>query len=185
MSALAAAVLMLITGSHAPRVALLDLSPRAEVSPRSFAIVRNAMRDELRARGVDVVVSTATYESLQRHDNLADYVVEITNVQHEGGDGPVRGVIGAGPAGVEVSTMRGTAQAEMRLFDGRTLELIDSYALESDSSGLAPTAIGVGNREVFASVLVLPIFEQAYARNAARKVGRDAARRIAEHIARQ
>ena len=184
MSAFAAAVLMLITGSHAPRIALLDLSPSARVNARSFAIVRNAMRDELRAHGFEVVVSAATYDSLRRHDDLADYVVEITEIDHGGQPGAVEAAIGVGHAGVEVSSMTATAHAEMRLFDGRTLDLIDSYALESDSSGLVPVSIGAGDGGFFLSAFVLPIFEHAHARNAARKVGRDAAKRIAEQIAR-
>jgi len=184
MNALLAAALLLITGSHAPRIALLDLSPRADASMPAFRVVRESLRDELRAKGFDVVLTQETYDSLRRHDDIADYYIDISDAAHDAAPEPVSVNVGTRGAGVEVGAVTGVASAQVRLFDGRTLDLIHSYDLEHHSSGLAPTAIGTGSRGFFASIFIAPIFERAQMRNAARAVARDAARRIAIDLAR-
>jgi len=180
------ALLMIVTGAahSSPRIALLDLSPRADVNVPAYRMVRESLRDELRTQGFDVVMTTVTYDSLQRHDNIADYYVEITSAERDAGQDGVSVGVGTRGAGVEVGAVTGVAHAELRLFDGRTLDLIRSYDLENHSTGLAPTSIGTGGRNVFASIFIAPIFERVQMRNAARAVARDAARRIAGDLAR-
>jgi hypothetical protein len=66
----------------------------------------------------------------------------------------------------------------MRLYDGRTLELIDRFDLRQRRTTLAPTGIGVG-RMPFVGWIAVPLVQRAQYRAAAREVARDAADRIA------
>ena len=182
--AIAAPIFAIDTRSRVTRIALLDLSSRATVNRDSFHAVRDSLRHELHARGFDAFVIDATYETLRRDSHLADYYIEIADVRRSGGGDNVTIGIGGDHGVIGISDVSATAAATLWLFDGRTFDVINSYDLESRSSGLAPASIGTGGHTFFASFFILPLFEQVHARNAARKVGRDAGARIANEIAR-
>jgi hypothetical protein len=185
MAISAVPLLAIDTRSRVTRIALLDLSPRANVSSDAFRTVRETLCNDLRSRGFDAFVVEETYESLRRDSHIADYYIEIAGVRRWGGGDNLNVSIGGDLGGVGISDVSGTAAAQLWLLDGRSFDVITSYELESRSSGLAPSTIGAGRGGFFASIFILPIFEQAHVRKAARTVARHAAERIANEIARR
>lgn len=155
------------TESRAVRICVL-----AETTDGVPSLLGSALRE----RGVNAFSRLGSIRDAERGDVPdADYYVEIVDPREvssaAGGAG-----IGVGPASVEVAAVVGSASAEMRLYDARTLALIDSCRLERESARLAPTAIGLGGRSLFAWI-PLPLPRHG-ARSAARAVASAAADRI-------
>ena len=133
---------------------------------------------ELASRGFDAFQVKATFEDAQRGGAPgADYYVEIvsshTTQRQTAGIGA-----GVGPVGVEVGVVVARVAAELRLYDGRTFALLETYDLRQRNTAVAPTAVGLGTRSVWASVM-LPFVQYGQYRSAAHALAREAAARIA------
>jgi hypothetical protein len=140
------------------------------------AVTRSLQR-ELRARGIDAVDAGITFDDLQREQRIdADYFVEVVSSDADGG--PFGGIgVGGDHVGVDISVIVSRVAAQLRLYDGRTLQLIDTYDMQRSAKAVMPTAIGVGGRHVGLWV-ALPFVHYARYRAAARAVAADAATAI-------
>ena len=140
--------------------------------------VSRSLQRELRLRGIDAVDAGLTVEEMQRDPRVeADYFVDVTSGAADGG--PYGGIgLGGRNAGVDVSVVVSRVAAQLRLYDGRTLELIDTYEMQRRATAVLPTAVGVGGRHV-GLWIALPFVQYARYRAAARAVAADAAAAIA------
>ncbi len=139
--------------------------------------VQTDLRSELRDRGFDAFDARMTFDELRRGQTTADYYVEI--VSGHALNNPVGGVgSGAGGIAVEVAVVVSRVAAQVRLYDGRTLDLIQNYDLHQNRTAVVPTAIGVGSRSVW-FFAAIPFFHYGQYRAAAHDVARAAAERIA------
>ncbi len=136
------------------------------------------LQRELRSRGLDAFDARLTYDDVVRDGRTdADYYVEV--VSSDAAAAPVGGVgIGNRNVGVDVAVVISRVAATLRLYDGRTLELIDTLDLRRNSSALMPTAIGIGGDRV-SLWLAIPFVQYSRYRAAARAVAQDAAEQIA------
>jgi len=173
-----------VTGSSTPaagsRIGVLRMSDRYSYGAEQTiaTTVQTELRNELRARGFEAFDAQTTLDELSRGkaDN-ADYYVEIvssrgTNDQYGSVD------VAAGAVGAELSIITSRVAAEVRLYDGKSLELVDPFDLHDDRTALLPTSVGVGGRHVFAAIAI-PFVGYAQYRRAARVVARHAATLIA------
>lgn len=132
--------------------------------------VRNTVAAELvsqlRQRGFDAF----ELEEAIRGD--AHFVVEIV-----GGDPSTTeyGSVGVnnGGGGLALGVLVARVAAEVRVYDGNTLELLSSDHLVRRSSGIVPTGLGIESGPLFAFV-ALPFIERAKLRRVARAAARDA-----------
>ena len=144
----------------------------------ALAVTRNLAR-ELRERGVDANDVRYTYDELRNDDSVsADYFIEVVRGD---ADAAPRGGIGVGDysVGVDISVVVAHVAARLNLYDGRTLELIDSYDFQRRATSVMPTGIGVGRRNLGLWV-ALPFVQMARYRAAARAVATEAADVIVE-----
>lgn len=159
------------------REALLD---RAAVAD----LMTGYLRDELRDRGFDAFEAETNLDDLARGKKAAgaDYYVEIGAGTSDG-----RPYGGAGVAGshieVGVALIVAEVSAELRLYDGRTLDLVLAEPLHRRNRSVAPVSVGVGSRSFF-TMLGLPVLSRLQFRSAAHAVARDAAAAIADELAR-
>lgn len=165
------------------RIGVLAMRERYVSGPEAAVAERVASRltSELRQRGFDATSLRQTYEELDRHDaGNAEWYVEVVSSDSDasqlGGLG-----IGSRHVGAEVAVVVSRVAAGMRLYDGHTLELVDTFDLRKRGTALFPTAIGVSGRHVW-TYLAVPIFEYARYRALAGAVAREAAGLIAGAI---
>jgi hypothetical protein len=142
--------------------------------PRNCVV--QALRDELRHRGFEVVDVPATLEEVGLDpDRDADYYVDVAsdgNTDDYGGVG-IGGYHGSVSMGVLVSRVA----ADMRVYRGRTLEVLDTASVAKKNMAVLPTSVGVGGANVFA-VFAMPFVERAQVRSVARAAAREMADRI-------
>jgi hypothetical protein len=161
---------------HPARIAVLlpaDTQARADESPASDEVTRYLAR-ELRQRGFDAFDADRTYDEAVRDGaGDADYAIEIIGEDSRSVD---RGGVGVGGrhGEVSISVLTSRVAAELRVYDGQTMELIASEDLSRRSTALLPTSVGLGGRAFFAWV-ALPFVERAQMRGVARAAARDAA----------
>src|SRR5205814_1510330 len=88
------------------------------------ASIGKYLREELQKAGFDAFLTNVTYDDLSRNaTTAADYYVEVASSDSSAGSkGGVD--IGTGPVVVDISVVVAHVAAEVRLYDGRTLELI-------------------------------------------------------------
>ena len=143
--------------------------------------IRKHLREELHKGGFDSFDAGVSIDDLSRGDSSnADYYVEIAS--SDTNSGAVGGVgVGGGAVAVDISLVIAHVAAEVRLYDGRTLELIHRFELDKSKRSIAPTGVGIGGRNLFAWIAV-PFVEMAQFRSAARGVARDAATRITDYV---
>lgn len=110
--------------------------------------VQQDLRTELRALGFDAFDAGVTFDDLRRGDgSSADYYVEI--VSSRAGDLPLGGVgIGGRDIAVDLAVVVSRVAAQVLLYDGRTLDLLERYDLAQSRTTVLPTAIGLGGRSV-------------------------------------
>jgi hypothetical protein len=161
------------------RIGVLRMSDRYTHGPEQTVAktVQADLRNELRDRGFDAFDARVTFDELRRGTPNADYYVEIVSshtLNH-----PIGGV-GAGQIGiaVEVAVVVSRVAAEMRLYDGRTLDLIESYDLRKDKTAVVPAAIGMGNTRLWLFAAI-PFLQYGQYRAAAHEVAAEGAARIA------
>ncbi|MEO8218150.1 MAG: hypothetical protein ABI718_13810 [Acidobacteriota bacterium] len=144
--------------------------------------VPNFLRDELRRSGYQADVADMSFDELQsgQRESLhpTDYYLEVVwsdagagDIVEGGGGGP----IGNTNVGAGVAIVYAHAIAEMRLYDGRSLHLIDTYHLESTHVGPDLDGIGFFWRYFYIS---LPIRTNAPLRAAAHDLARQATDRL-------
>jgi hypothetical protein len=133
----------------------------------------------LHKRGFEAFDTQRTYDDARNGDAPpAAFYVEVVGAR--AGDREAAGVgIGAGNVYTTVGVVVSRVAAEVRLYDGKTLALIDRWDLSKKSTTVAPTSVGLGGRFVWAE-LALPFVRYGQYRNAAHDVAREAAARIAE-----
>jgi hypothetical protein len=185
-------VLVLVAAITVPAFALTSpphpgdrigvLRSSADYDYRAEHIVANTvqidLRRELRKLGFDAFDTRLTYDTMLRSGpGNADFYVEV--VSGSAADRPIGGVGGsAGGVAVEVAVVVAWVAAEVRLYDARTLNLVERYDLQKKKTAVVPTAIGVGGRSVWAAIF-LPLVQYGQYRAAAHDVARQAAVRIA------
>ncbi|HUP49675.1 MAG TPA: hypothetical protein VNA04_12890 [Thermoanaerobaculia bacterium] len=181
MFAVMASAALAFDPSVAPgdRIAVLGTAGYHDVPvPAPVAsLLRGYLVRELRGEEFDAFDTRLTHADLLRGEREdADYYVEI--VTGYGTDDPYGGVAVAGRhAAVEIGVVVSRVIAEMRIYDGRTLELIDQVDVQAHDTGVVPTAVGIGGRH---GIWVgLPVMRAMRHRAAAREAARNAAQSIA------
>ena len=147
-------------------------------------IVAAYLTNALKGRGLDAFDVRMKLTDLRTDERVdADYYVEIVDGD---GDAGSYGGIGVGNRTIEVdvAVVVSRVAAKMRLYDGRTLELVDEYDLQRSNTTLLPTAVGIGGRHV-AAWIALPFVQYARYRSAARAVAGEAAQMIAVEASKQ
>ena len=146
--------------------------------------VTDALREELRSRGVDAFDARRTYEEL-RADGAAtaDYYVEViggqpSSTEYGGVD------VGGAHASVSFGVFVSRFAAEIRIYDGESNELLATHDMVKRSRAFLPSGAGVGGRALFAWV-ALPFVERAQWRRVARAAARDAASAVSGFVAAQ
>jgi hypothetical protein len=137
--------------------------------------MERSLLTELRHRGFDAFDVGLTYEELldQEAVPIADYIVEINAGPTQTADYGGVDVVG-GHADVSLGVVVSKVAAELRLYDGTTMELMATSDLSKRTAALMPTYVGIGGGSFYAS-LALPFIERAQHRNVARKAARAAA----------
>jgi hypothetical protein len=149
-----------------------------EGRPDRGAMVRSYLAGALRGRGLDAFNVNYTYDDLVRDGRSeADLYVELVGDADERGYGGVG--VGGNHGGVDLAVIRNYTSAWVRVYDGRTFQIIDTFDLSKESTAVVPTAIGVGGRHV-GLWIALPFVQYARHRAAARAVASAAANLIAE-----
>ena len=149
---------------------------RAYETPVSNAF-HEALEAELRERGFDVSEIDATFDELALDpDRDADWYVEVIPANAETVD---YGGVGVGTrhADVTLGLLVSRVGAEVKVYRGRTLELIATESLAKKNTALVPTSVGFGGRSLFAAI-ALPFVERAQMRSVARSAARELASRI-------
>jgi len=142
--------------------------------------VRNALRDELRSRGFDAYTAESTIEQIGRSDDRsADFFVEIVGDAETDDYGGVD--IGGRHADVTLGVLVSRVAADVRMYDGVTLELIATESLSKRSTAVVPTSIGLGDHGLFA-VIALPFLERVQVRSVARACAREMAARVTDVV---
>jgi hypothetical protein len=168
LTLLATSALAFDSTRRGERIAVLRGTHDAQIA------MANALRRELRARGIDAFDAERTYdEVLDERTSIADYYVEIAEARPTTEDYGGVGVAGR-HADVELGIVVSRLQAELRIYDGETMELIATENLSKRKTALMPTSVGIGGGALYA-VLALPFIERAQHRSVARAAARDAA----------
>jgi hypothetical protein len=139
-----------------------------------------ALVEALRNRGIDAFEAGLTYDDAYDRGVEADYAVEIiagdTRSVDYGG-----AAIGARHADISLGVVGTRVDADLRLYDGDTMELLASEPIKHKTTALLPTGVGVGGRAVFAWI-ALPFVERVQARGVVRAAAREAAEVVADAI---
>jgi|SRR6266568_4105994 len=169
-----------VTPRPGDRIGVLRISERFDYgAERSIAnTIQNDLRRELQDLGFNAFDARMTYDQLLRSGPQgADFYVEV--VSGYGTGRPVGGVgFGVDGVAVEVGVVVARVAAEVRLYDGPTLNVIESYDLHRDSTAVVPTGIGIAGRSIWAAIM-LPFVQYSQYRSAAQEVAHQAALRIA------
>ena len=136
------------------------------------------LRRELRDLGFDAYDVRLTYDELSRHAlPPAEYFVEV--ISSPSLSRPVGGAaVGVRAVSVDVGVVVAQVAAEVRLYDGRTLNPIAQFDLHKNNAAVVPMGIALGGRWTWA-YFALPFMQYGQYRAAAHSVARQAAERIA------
>jgi hypothetical protein len=178
----ATSALALDTTRRGNRIGVLVTRDRYAQGPESAmaASIGKYLRDELQKGGFDAFLTNVTYDELSRNTTTAaDYYIEVAS--SESSSGAQGGVgVGSGAIGVDLSLVVAHVAAEVRLYDGRSLELIRRFDLQQSKKGISPTSISIGGGNLFGWIAI-PISELVQFRRAAHAVAKDAASQVAEY----
>jgi hypothetical protein len=166
------------TMSRGDRVGVLQPAVANEHDEWIARAVSAHLLRALRDRGLDAFDAGIQYDELvARTTSDADYYVEVVSGV---ADADARGGVGVWgrSMGVDVAMVVSNVAARLRIYDGRTFQVVDEYDLERRSKSVMPVAISAGGRHV-GVWFALPVIQQARLRAAARAVAREAAQRIA------
>ena len=138
------------------------------------------IRRELRHAGFDAYTVPATFEEVR--DGMgadADFYVEVAS---DGSTTPYGGIdVGNRNVGVSVEVVVSQIAGELRIYDGRSLELVEAHELHERASAVMPTYIGVGGRSGHVGI-ALPFARWAQNRRVVRGAAREAAAAVAETV---
>jgi hypothetical protein len=165
------------------RIGVLRMSEHFDGSEATVAdAIESVLPRALRDRGFDAFDTQRTYDDLRRGD-VADaaYYVEVVGAQARDREAADVGV-GAENVYASVGVLVSHVAAEVRLYDGKTLELVDRWDLAKKSAAVVPTSVGIGGRYLWGAI-ALPIIHRGQYRAAARDVAQQAAERIAQAAA--
>ena len=144
---------------------------------RVAALMRGYLARQLRREGFDAFDARATLGEIDRGRTTdADYYVEFLRAETSS-DPYGGGVVAGRHGGVDLALVVSHIAAGLRIYDGRTLEIIDDVDVEARSRAVVPTAIGLGQRGLGIWV-GLPVGLMR-----SRSVAKDAARDAAQSIA--
>ena len=166
------------------RIGVLRMSEQFDVAAERT--VSNAIEDALpralRDCGFDAFDTQRTYDDVRNGDGPgAAFYVEVVGAR--AGDREAAGVgVGAENVYASVGVVVSRVAAEVRLYDGKTLELIDRFDLSKKSTAVVPTSVGIGGRYIWAA-FALPFVHYGQYRSAAHDVARQAAEAIARTAA--
>ena len=172
------------TRTHPIRIALLAPPDRYidRHDVQAAELVRNSLRGYLQNFGYDAFIVDERLADLQRDERpRPDYYVDVFGPG--GGGYPVAGVglpIGSG-AGINLEVIVSHVAASVNIYDGRTLDLLQTLDLHKRSTAVAPSAVAFGGR-AFWGLIAVPFVEWAQYRSGIRAVARDAAREIDEAL---
>ncbi|HYK02379.1 MAG TPA: hypothetical protein VE974_11530 [Thermoanaerobaculia bacterium] len=143
--------------------------------------VAAALRNELRARGFEAFDAVRTYDEAVRDGAaVADYYVEIAG--GDAGSSEYGGIgIGTRHVGVSLGVLVSRVAAEVRIYDGETMELVETHELTKRNTAVVPTSVGIGGASLFAYI-ALPYIERAQVRRVVRAAGRTAADIVADAV---
>lgn len=163
------------------RIGVLRMSGRfAYRSEQTVAnTVQHDLRRELQLLGFNAFDAGVTYEELLRGaaPKNADYYVEVMSSDAAGRPLGEAGV-GLGGVAVEVGVVVARVAAQVRLYDAKSLNELNTFDLRRDSTAVVPTGIGIAGRSVWAGIM-LPFVQYGQYRSAAHDVAHQAALRIA------
>jgi hypothetical protein len=163
------------------RVGVLRMSERFEIASEETVArtIESDLPRVLRDHGFDAFDAHVTYDDVRRGDGPgAAYYVEVVGAR--AGDREAVGVgVGAENVYASIGVVVSRVAAEVRLYDGKTLELVDRWDLSKRSTAVVPTSVGIGGRFVWAAI-ALPFVHYGQYRSAAHDVARQAAERIAQ-----
>ncbi|HEY0143249.1 MAG TPA: hypothetical protein VGF48_20315 [Thermoanaerobaculia bacterium] len=157
------------TDSRNARIGLLRMPNSGTVGEQ----IVNHIRRELRDAGYDAYTVPATYEEVR--DGMgadADFYVEVVS---EGSTTPHGGIdVGGRNVGVSIEVVVSRFTGELRVYHGRSLQLLGSRELHERASGVMPTYIGLGGRNGHLGV-ALPFARWTQNRRVVRGAAREAA----------
>jgi hypothetical protein len=139
--------------------------------------LRHRLVSELRGRGFEAVDSERTYADVQNEGRAVSglYVEIAPSDVDSSATGAV--AIDTRGAGVDLAMIVSRIAAELRVYDGRTFELIAKRHLSHQNVSVVPTGIGAGSYRL--SVwFALPFVQYARYRAAAGAVVREAVEEI-------
>jgi len=141
--------------------------------------IERELTKQLRENGFDAFDAQVTLKDLMRdQQSAADLYVLVGGAEMADRNIGAIGVntIGLGTTlGVTLSRIA----TEVRVYDGKTLEVLDRYELMRDTKSFGPTSIGLGDRNVFVAIAT-PFVHHAQYRSAIRSVAAEAAKRLAD-----
>ena len=166
------------------RIAVLDSSPR--YSGRDVyvsSVVEQRICEELRNRGFDAFETRTTLDRLMPFDSANDdYYLEL--IGSGGSSVPIADAsVGAGNVAVDFGLVVSHVAAQLRLYDGRTLELLQTINLEKRKTTLVPMAVGAWSGRIAFSIAAPARWLQE--RTVMRGIANDAAAAIAVQLYQQ
>ena len=183
IASLTAVPLFALTSNPLPgdRIGVLRMSGRFNYGAEQ-TVANTIQRDllhELSLLGFKSFDTQLTYDQVLRRGpaNDADFYVEVISADAAGRPAGVAEA-GVGGVAVEVGVVVSRVAAEVRVYDARSLNAIDTFDLRRDNTAVMPTGIGVAGRSIWAAI-TLPFVQYAQYRSAAHDVAHQAAVRIA------
>lgn len=170
------------TTRHPVRIAILR--PVAHFDGDAESSIQNlvlrSLTARLRERGFDAFDAGMTYDDAAGREAVADYLVEIAGGEAFSDD---YGGVGFGSrnADVMLEVVASRVAGQLRVYDGRTLDLLAREDISRRSSAILPTSIGLGGREYFA-VIALPFVQWVQVRRVAHAAARDAAAAVTDTV---
>lgn len=163
-----------INTNRGDRVCVLQVEAEGPFDARVAQAIRDRLQHALQQRGFHTFKTNAVLEDVRRNPDLAaDYFVEVVSAgsaAHPAGGAAV----GVGHVRIDVGMTVSRVGAVVRIYDGRTLELLHSRPLAREGLTVAPSGIGIGTYH--ASLWApLPFAAWARERSLVRAVAREAA----------
>lgn len=140
--------------------------------------IQDALRAELSRAGFVAFDAGVALDELRGDENGADLYVDVIGSRESETQA---GSIGVGTSNIwaDLGLLISRVAAEVRVYDGRTLQLVRTYAIDKKSMSIVPVSVGAGHVSSAAAVWVaVPAMRWWQARSAARDVAIDAASKI-------
>lgn len=137
---------------------------------------------ELQRAGYSTRLVRRTLDELRDSETTGDdFYVEVAYGNADGGPIIEIGtgdVIGSTGVGAEVSVVAASVDAEVRIYDARTLDLVNSFVLRSSNVSPVLSGVSLGGYHGFLA-FEIPFFRNEPFRRAARDIAHQAVSRIA------